>query len=141
MRSTLFVRILTYSFFIAYAAADCCWLVWFAGYSNYLAQKWDSAAGVVRCGLAAPKGGFPAGTKCTVENSKDANGNIQAVTNVTFVENSQPFSFRIGIDPSSCKTLPDDKVVTGWEGWGAYLFKGSKVISDKTSACISDYSA
>ncbi|KAK1985871.1 hypothetical protein LZ30DRAFT_707315 [Colletotrichum cereale] len=135
MRSALFIHIL--SAFIAYAAADCCWADnWSA--TSFLFLKWDAAAGVVRCGLS---GVFPRGTKCTVENSKDANGNIQALTNVTFGSEQQPFQFRIGIDPGSCDPLPNDKVVTGWEGWGAYLFKGDTFTSQRLEVCTQEYSA
>lgn len=36
-----------------------------------------------------------------------------------------PFRFRIGVSPDSCEPLPADKVMTGWEGWGKELFRGS----------------
>ncbi|KAK1598439.1 uncharacterized protein LY79DRAFT_539187 [Colletotrichum navitas] len=137
MRSALFIRIFTCSAFIASAVAEsCCWGVMWA--DSWLDLKWDEPAGVVRCGLS---GTFPPGTNCTVENSKDANGNIQAVTNLTFGSNTQPFQFRIGIDPSSCDPLPNDKVVTGWEGWGAYLFKDFLIMSQKMEFCNRDIPA
>ncbi|KAK1990781.1 hypothetical protein LX36DRAFT_753977 [Colletotrichum falcatum] len=132
MRSALLIHLVTYSGLVACVAAEsCCWGSVWAGV-NWLNLRWDEPAGVVRCGLS---GEFPPNTKCAVATSKDANGNIQALTNVTFGLNSQPFQFRIGIDPSGCGTLPDDKVKTGWEGWGAYLFKDSEFSSQKMMFC------
>ncbi|KZL71220.1 hypothetical protein CT0861_04836 [Colletotrichum tofieldiae] len=138
MRFNSFISVLTSSTFLAYAAADsCCWGdVW--ADTNWLWLKWDEPAGVVRCGLS---GTFPAGTKCTIANSKDPNGNIQALTNVTFGSDPQPFKFRIGIDPNSCDPLSNDKVITGWEGWGAFMFTGHEFTSQRLDACTQDYSA
>ncbi|KAL0938590.1 uncharacterized protein CTRU02_205200 [Colletotrichum truncatum] len=138
MRSTSFLPLFVSSTLVAVATAEsCCWGDNWA-YTNWLWQKWDEPAGVVRCGLG---GNFPPGTKCTVENSKDSKGNIQAVTNVTFGGNSQPFRFRIGIDPNSCDTLPNDKVITGWEGWGAYLFKSHEFNPQRLESCTQDHAA
>ncbi|GKT41587.1 uncharacterized protein ColSpa_01768 [Colletotrichum spaethianum] len=138
MKSTSLIRALAPSAFIAYAAADsCCWGdQW--GDTNWLFLKWDEPAQVVRCGLG---GTLPAGTKCTVANSKDSNGNIQALTNVTFGSSPQPFKFRIGIDPNSCDPLPNDKVVTGWEDWGAFMFTGHELTSQRLDVCTQAYSA
>ncbi|TID07443.1 hypothetical protein CH35J_001055 [Colletotrichum higginsianum] len=138
MRSTPFIHLLTSSAYITYAVADsCCWSDYWAE-NNWLWLNWDESAGAVKCGLSGPL--YP-GTKCSVENSKDSDGNIQALTNVTFGNDTQPFKFRIGIDPSSCKTLPDDKVVTGWEGWGAYLFKNHDFNEEPLNRCVQDNSA
>ncbi|KAK2028804.1 hypothetical protein LX32DRAFT_673320 [Colletotrichum zoysiae] len=139
MRSALFVRIITCSAFIAYAVAkSCCWTDMWSD-SCYLHLKWDEPAGVVRCGLVGTT--FPPDTKCSVENSKDASGNIQALTNVTFGNGTAPFQFRIGVNPDTCATLPADKVTTGWEGWGSYLFKNDYFSSQDVNVCVQDHSA
>ncbi|OLN97095.1 hypothetical protein CCHL11_02144 [Colletotrichum chlorophyti] len=138
MRAASFLHIFTSIFFFAHAAADsCCWGDNWAN-TNWLWLKWDEPAGVVRCGLG---GTFPPGTKCAVENSKNSKGNIQALTNVTFGNEPTPFKFRIGIDPNSCDPLPNDQVLTGWEGWGAFLFWGHEFASQEMESCTQDYSS
>ncbi|KAK1654608.1 hypothetical protein BDP81DRAFT_402646 [Colletotrichum phormii] len=138
MRSTYILQLFATSAYVAVAAADsCCWGDNWAD-TNWLWLKWDEPAGVVRCGLS---GTFPAGTKCTIENSKDSKGNLQALTNVTFGGNSAPFKFRIGINPNSCDPLPSDQVLTGWEGWGANLFEGHDFTTQRLDVCTQDNSA
>ncbi|TDZ35621.1 hypothetical protein CTRI78_v011467 [Colletotrichum trifolii] len=120
------------STYIASAAAgNCCWTVnW--GDVNWLYLTWDEPAGVVRCGL---EGNIMPGSHCKVENSKDDDGNVQALTSVTFGVGHQYFKFRIGVQPGSCKPLPNDKVVTGWEDWGANLFAGSTFLEQRLEIC------
>ncbi|KAK1954539.1 hypothetical protein LY78DRAFT_449356 [Colletotrichum sublineola] len=122
MQSASFIYLLIYSVFIACVGAkNCCFrTIW--PEINVLETKWNDTQGVARCIL---RGSFPPGSKCSVENSKDANGNIQALTSVYFGSNPYSYNYRLGIDTSSCKSLPDDKFKTGWEGFGAYLFKDS----------------
>ncbi|KAK1981745.1 hypothetical protein LZ30DRAFT_688933 [Colletotrichum cereale] len=130
MRSESFTHLVAYSVFIARAAAKgCCWGdVWSS--RSWLWLRWDDHT--VKCGL---NGELPPNSRCVVENLKDENGNIQALTNVTFGNQAHPFMFRLGIDPWSCNPLPDDKVVTGWEGWGAYMFKGHELTTQKWEVC------
>lgn len=112
-------------------ASSCCWGDYWAD-SYWLALKWDETTSTAKCGLS---GSFPDGTKCTIETSKTSEGYQQALANVTFGVDDTPFRFRIGINADDCSTLDSDKVVTGWENWGAYLFTGHEFNSQDMTFC------
>jgi hypothetical protein len=112
-------------------ASSCCWGDYWAE-QYWLALKWDETAGLAKCGLS---GKFPDGTKCSIETSKNDEGYQQAVANVTFGVDDTPFKFRIGINADGCKLWDSDQVLTGWEGWGAYLFDGHSLTSQDMDFC------
>ncbi|KPM43751.1 hypothetical protein AK830_g2753 [Neonectria ditissima] len=118
-------------------ANSCCWGDYWAG-EYWLALKWDEPAGTARCGLS---GKFPEGTKCSIETSKTDDGFQQAVANLTFGVDTTPFKFRIGINADGCQLWNSDEVLTGWEGWGAYLFEGHSLTSQEMSFCDGAISA
>ncbi|EFQ36636.1 hypothetical protein CGRA01v4_09672 [Colletotrichum graminicola] len=132
MQSAFFIYLLTYATFITYTIAkDCCYANNWAE-TNWLNIAWKESIGAAECTL---KGHFPPSSKCIVENLKDANGNIQALTSLYFGNDPFPYKYRLGIDPSSCKHLPDEKVKTGWEGFGAYLFQDSWLTYQDMETC------
>ncbi|KAK2021131.1 hypothetical protein LX32DRAFT_271345 [Colletotrichum zoysiae] len=132
MQSAFSIHLLIYLVFITCAGAkNCCFSTSWAG-GNFLDHRWNDSLGIAQCILRGP---FPPGSKCAVENSRDANGNIQALTSLYFGSDPLPYQHRLGIDPPSCTHLPDDKVKTGWEGFGAYLFKDSWLTYQREDVC------
>ncbi|KAF3803258.1 hypothetical protein GCG54_00013365 [Colletotrichum gloeosporioides] len=144
-------RLLLMGLFVVHTmAGNCCWRdswgnsLQDTGYGNRnynydtLWLTWDEPAQVVRCGLS---GNFQPGTKCSVATFKDENGNLNALTNITFGSDPQPFQFRLGINPGSCDPLPNDKVVTGWEGWGVFMWEGHEFATEPLGLCNTDHSA
>lgn len=131
------IQIFITSSLVALAAADCCWGDNWAD-TNWLWLKWDEAAGVVRCGI---EGNLQPGTKCSSVTYKDDSGYTNGLVNVTFGSDPQPFKFRIGIQPGSCDLLPNEKVISGWEGWGAYMWEGHEFTAQRLEACTQANSA
>lgn len=130
MHSTAYIRLLAFSAYIASAVANCCFLNTFG--QQHLNLLWDDASQSIKCGM---DGAILEGTGCYVENSKDAEGDTQALISVFFGTDRTPFKYRLGVNPTDCTPLPADKVATSWEGWGAQLFRDNQLTVQDLWVC------